>query len=45
VTQLVRGHQPLIGDAVVNDGRGIMLIVEKLPWANNVDISKASTKR
>jgi CzcA family heavy metal efflux pump len=39
VTQLVRGHQPLIGDAVVNDGRGIMLIVEKLPWANNVDIS------
>ena len=40
VTQLVRGHQPLIGDAVVNDGRGIMLIVEKLPWANNVDISK-----
>jgi CzcA family heavy metal efflux pump len=40
VTQLVRGHQPLIGDAVVNDGRGIMLIVEKLPWANNVDISE-----
>jgi CzcA family heavy metal efflux pump len=39
VTQLVRGHQPLIGDAVVNDGRGIMLIVEKLPWANNVDIA------
>ena len=40
VTQLVRGHQPLIGDAVVNDGRGIMLIVEKLPWANNVDIAE-----
>ena len=40
MTQLVRGHQPLIGDAVVNDGRGIMMIVEKLPWANNVDISK-----
>jgi len=39
VTQLIRGHQPLIGDAVVNDGRGIMLIVEKLPWANNVDIT------
>ncbi|HEV8573267.1 MAG TPA: efflux RND transporter permease subunit, partial [Dehalococcoidia bacterium] len=34
VSQLVRGHQPLVGDAIINDGQGIMLIVEKFPWAN-----------
>ena len=31
---VVEDHQPLIGDAVINDGPGLMLIVEKLPWAN-----------
>jgi len=25
---------PMIGDAVVNGGPGLMMIVEKLPWAN-----------
>ena len=34
VALLVEDHQPLIGDAVINDGPGIMLIVEKFPWAN-----------
>jgi CzcA family heavy metal efflux pump len=33
-------HQPLIGDAVVNGGEGLMLIVEKLPWANNLDVTE-----
>ena len=27
-------HQPLIGDAVVNDGTGLLLVVEKFPGAN-----------
>src|SRR4029077_7049247 len=27
-------HQPLIGNAVVNDGSGLMLVVEKFPDAN-----------
>lgn len=40
VADLVRGHQPLIGDAVINDGLGLMLIVEKLPWANAVDVTE-----
>ena len=40
VANLVRDHQPLIGDAVINDGPGLMLIVEKLPWANTVDVTQ-----
>ena len=31
---------PLIGDAVVNDGAGLMLIVEKLPWANTLEVTR-----
>ena len=33
-------HQPLIGDAVINGGEGLMLIVEKLPWANTLDVTE-----
>ena len=32
-------HQPLIGDAVINDGPGLLLIVEKLPWANTLEVT------
>ena len=40
VAELVWGHQPLVGDAVINDGEGLMLIVEKLPWANTLDVTR-----
>ncbi len=33
-------HQPLIGDSVINGGPGLMLIVEKLPWANTLDVTE-----
>ena len=33
-------HQPLIGDAVINGGPGLMLIVEKLPWANTLEVTR-----
>jgi CzcA family heavy metal efflux pump len=33
-------HLPMVGDAVINDGEGLMLIVEKLPWANTLDVSR-----
>jgi CzcA family heavy metal efflux pump len=33
-------HQPLIGDAVVDDGEGLMLVVEKLPGANTLEVTK-----
>lgn len=31
---------PMVGDAVINDERGLMMIVEKLPWANTLDVTK-----
>ncbi len=40
VADLVEDHQPLVGDAVINDGPGIMLIVEKFPWANTLDVTR-----
>jgi Cu/Ag efflux pump CusA len=36
----VRDHQLLNGDAVINDGPGLMLIVEKLPWANTLEVTR-----
>jgi CzcA family heavy metal efflux pump len=33
-------HMPLWGDAVINDGPGIMLIIEKFPWANTLDTTR-----
>ncbi|HEY7562995.1 MAG TPA: efflux RND transporter permease subunit [Gaiellaceae bacterium] len=40
VAKLEINHQPLAGDAVINDGPGLMLIVEKLPWANTLDVTR-----
>jgi CzcA family heavy metal efflux pump len=31
---------PMVGDAVINDGPGLMMIVEKLPWANTLDVTR-----
>jgi CzcA family heavy metal efflux pump len=42
--ELVWDHQPMIGDAVINDGPGLMIIVEKLPWANNLEVTKGVEK-
>ncbi|MGI8692134.1 MAG: efflux RND transporter permease subunit [Geodermatophilaceae bacterium] len=40
VAHVVEDHQPLIGDAVIDDGPGLMLIVEKLPWGNTLDVTR-----
>jgi CzcA family heavy metal efflux pump len=40
IADIVLDHQPLFGDAVINDGPGIMLIVEKFPWANTLDVTR-----
>jgi CzcA family heavy metal efflux pump len=37
---VVWGTWPLFGDAVINQGEGLMLIVEKLPWANTLDVTR-----
>ena len=40
VARVVEDHQPLIGDAVINDDPGLLLVVEKLPWANTVEMTR-----
>ena len=35
---------PLIGDAVIDDGVGLMMIVEKLPWANTLEVTRGVEK-
>jgi CzcA family heavy metal efflux pump len=40
VADVVNGHQPLFGDAIVNDGPGLLLVVEKFPWANTLDVTR-----
>jgi len=37
---VVWGTLPLFGDAVINEGPGLMMIVEKLPWANTLDVTR-----
>src|SRR5437667_1345210 len=38
--QVVWDHQPLIGDAVLNDSPGLLLIVEKFPWGNTLEVTR-----
>jgi CzcA family heavy metal efflux pump len=33
-------HPPMIGDAVINDGPGLLLIVEKFPWGNTLEVTQ-----
>jgi CzcA family heavy metal efflux pump len=40
VGSVVEDHQPLIGDAIVNGKPGLMLVVEKLPTGNTLDVTK-----
>ena len=40
VAEVSFGHPPLIGDAFVNDGNGLMLVVEKFPSANTLEVTR-----
>ncbi|MBT2325036.1 efflux RND transporter permease subunit [Variovorax paradoxus] len=40
VGKVVWDTWPLVGDAVINDERGLMMIVEKLPWANTLEVTR-----
>ncbi|MEZ4616637.1 MAG: efflux RND transporter permease subunit [Caldilineaceae bacterium] len=40
VATVVHDTWPMIGDAVVNGGEGLLLIVEKFPWANTVSVTE-----
>lgn len=39
VARVVEGHAAPIGDGVINDGPGLLLIVEKQPWGNTLDVT------
>ncbi len=40
VAKVVEDHQPLIGDAAVNNGPGLLLVVEKFPGANSLEVTR-----
>ncbi|MEW5956924.1 MAG: efflux RND transporter permease subunit [Chloroflexota bacterium] len=40
VAQLEEGTWPMIGDAVINGGEGLLLIVEKFPWGNSLEVTR-----
>ena len=40
VATVVEDHQPLIGDASFDGQPGLMIVVEKFPWANAGDVIK-----
>ena len=33
-------HQPLIGDAIINGKPGLLLVVEKFPWGNTLEVTR-----
>lgn len=39
VASVVEGNPPMIGDAIINDGPGLLLIVEKQPWGNTLQVT------
>lgn len=41
VAEVVEGHAPPIGNAIIDDVPGIMLIVEKQPSANTLELTRA----
>jgi CzcA family heavy metal efflux pump len=40
VATIVEDHQPLIGDAAVADSEGLLLVVEKFPGANTLEVTR-----
>lgn len=39
VATVAEMHQPLIGDAIIDGQPGLLLVVEKLPWANSLQMT------
>jgi Cu/Ag efflux pump CusA len=40
VATVTEDHQPLIGDAVLSGGQGVMLVIEKFPGASTRDVTR-----
>jgi CzcA family heavy metal efflux pump len=44
VANVVEDHQPLIGDAFLDDGPALLLVVEKFPGANTLEVTRQVEK-
>jgi hypothetical protein len=40
VAHVVEDHQPLIGNALTNEGAGLLMVVEKFPGMNTLDVTE-----
>ncbi len=40
VATVVEDHQPLIGDGIINDSSSLLLVVEKLPGVNTLEVTR-----
>ncbi|MDQ3007742.1 MAG: efflux RND transporter permease subunit, partial [Chloroflexota bacterium] len=40
VAKVVEDHQPLIGGAVINDNSNLLLVIEKLPGINTLEVTR-----
>jgi Cu/Ag efflux pump CusA len=40
VAQVVEDRQPLIGDAILDEGSGLLLVIEKFPGANTLEVTR-----
>ncbi len=40
IANVLEDHQPMIGDGIINDGIGLLLIVEKFPWGNTLELTR-----
>ena len=44
IAEVTFAHPPLIGDAVVKNGNGLILVVEKFPSANTLEVTRGVEK-
>ncbi len=44
VADVVVDHAPPIGNAIINNQPGLLLIIEKQPWANTLDVTRGVEK-
>src|SRR4029078_1996869 len=40
IANVVEGHQPLIGDAIIGEGPGLLIAIEKFPGFNTKDVTR-----
>ncbi len=45
VANVVEDHQPLIGDAVLQSGSDMLLVIEKFPNANTLDVTRGVERK